>query len=161
MKKAIFFILLLAVGSYGYSAIKNNPSEITDPVYVESRVILNIPELSRELEYVLVGQMASEEDCQTRSVRYLNNLFEKCTACKIKILKCDPNLENRYLRLFAGHRTHTTYLSFDRGNRFERNGRMVIWGMTVEEASMACQQIKEIIKEKYTGSIQCVAGRES
>lgn len=161
MKKVIFIILLLFVGSYGYSAIKNNPSEITDPVYVESRVILNIPELSRELEYVLVGEMASQEDCQKRSVRYLNNLFEKCATCNIKILKCDANLAQRYLRLFSGHRTHTTYLSFDRGSRFERNGRMVIWGMTVEEANMACQQIKEMIKEKYTGNVQCVAGRES
>lgn len=158
MKKALLILLLVALGIPGYKMISENPSEITNPVYIESRVVVDIPEISRELEYVFVGEMVSEKDCQTRSQRYLNNLFEKCVTCKIKLTKCNPNLHERYKRLFSGYRTYTTYLSFDRGNRFERNGRMVIWGLNEEEAKMACQEIKGQIKEKYSGTVECIVG---
>ncbi len=161
MKKILLIILFVAVGIPGYSILKNNPSEISHPVYVESRVILNIPEISRELEYVFVGEMASEEDCLQRSERYLSKLFEECKTCNIKITKCAANLEKRYKRLFSGLKTYTTYLSFNKGSRFERNGRMVIWGLTDKEAEKACQMIRVKIKEKYKGTVQCVSGHLS
>jgi hypothetical protein len=161
MKTIIVYSLLIAAVLYGYNLFRNNPSVVENPVYVESRVVFEIPEMSRELEYVLVGEMVSESDCQDRSERYLNKLFEDCKACQVKILKCDSNLERRYRKLFSGHKTHTTYLSLDRGNRFERNARMVIWGLTVEEAKMACEMIKKQVKEKYSGTVGCVAGRQS
>ncbi len=54
-----------------------------------------------------------------------------------------------------------TYLNLDKGNRYERNARMVIWGLTEQEAEMACGHIKQKIKEKYKGTVHCVAGRLS
>jgi hypothetical protein len=135
MYKIIVYALLIAAGIYGYDLYQSNPSVIRNPVYVESRMVWYIPQMSRELEYVLVGEMVSEADCQQRS--------------------------ERYRKLFSGQKTHTTYLSLDRGNRFERNARMVIWGLTVEEAGMACEIIKKMVKKKYSGSVECVAGRPS
>jgi hypothetical protein len=161
MYKIIVYALLIAAGIYGYDLYQSNPSVIRNPVYVESRMVWYIPQMSRELEYVLVGEMVSEADCQQRSERYLNKLFEECKECKVKVLKCDSNLDKRYRKLFSGQKTHTTYLSLDRGNRFERNARMVIWGLTVEEAGMACEIIKKMVKKKYSGSVECVAGRPS
>jgi hypothetical protein len=38
---------------------------------------------------------------------------------------------------------------------------MVIWGLTVEEADIACKQIKAVIKDEYSGSVRCVSGRQS
>ncbi len=105
--------------------------------------------------------MVSQEDCDDRSNRYLDNLFEKCESCFLKQIECHSNIDKRYSRLFQGHSTYTTYLSLERGHRYERNGRMVIWGLTAAEAELVCKKIKDKVKEKYSGSVRCVAGRVS
>lgn len=155
-------LIIAAVGGYhAYGIHRDNPMVIADPVYVESRVDVEIPELGRELEYVLVGEMVSQEDCRERSRRYFESLLEECKDCNLKQLRCTSNLAHRYKKLFDGHTTYTTYLSFDKGNRFERNGRMVIWGLNEYEAKAACEYIKKDIKGRYEGKVSCVAGRLS
>ncbi len=161
MIKLILLVVAIAAGVYAYNDRQNNPVDIDSPVYVESRVNIEIPQVGRDLEYVFVGEMVSQEDCQKRSQRYLKKLFEDCDTCNLKKLHCKSNLANRYKNLFKGKTTYTTYLSLDKGNRHERNGRMVIWGLTEQEAEMACGHIKQKIKEKYKGTVHCVAGRLS
>ncbi len=159
--KLILIIMAVVGAVYSYGVYQDNPADIASPVYVESRVVLTIPKMARELEYVVVGEMTSMEDCQQRSKRYLENLFEKCDTCSLKQHQCKSDLAHRYKKLFVGQTTHTTYLSLNKGNRFERNARMVIWGLTEEEADMACEHIQQKVKETYNGTTRCVAGRAS
>ncbi len=159
--KYLLLIIAVAGGYYAYGIYRNNPVDIIDPVYVESRVDVEIPQIGRELEYVFVGEMVSQQDCRKRSRRYLEKLLEACADCTIKQLHCTADLAKRYKKLFDGHTTYTTYLSFDKGNRFERNGRMVIWGLNEHEAKAACEHIKKDVRENYQGEVSCVAGRLS
>lgn len=159
--KWLLLIVGLAGGVYAYGIHVANPEHIADPVYAESRVDVEIAQLGRELEYVFVGEMVSEEDCSQRAERYLEHLFKECKECNVKRLRCKRDLAQRYKKLFHGHTTHTTFLSFDKGNRFERNARMVIWGLNEKEAEMACEQIKKEVKKSYEGVVRCVGGRLS
>ena len=159
--KYLLLIIAIAGGYYTYGIHRDNPTDIPNPVYVETRVDVQIPQLDRELEYVFIGEMVSQEDCRERSRRYLETLFEECEDCNLKQLHCTDKIARRYKKLFDGHTTYTTYLSFDKGNRFERNGRMVIWGLNEYEAKAACEHIKKDVKENYEGTVSCVAGRLS
>lgn len=158
------WLLLLAAtagGFYFYGVVSGNPATIKSPVYVESRVDVEIPEIGRELEYVLLGEMASNEDCQDRAKRFVKRVLAECRECTITKLQCRGDLEQRYKKLFHGQTTYTTYLSLERGNRFERNGRMVIWGLNEREADMACDHLKKTVSKKYEGVVTCVTGRLS
>ncbi len=162
MKKILTLIILIAAGLYGYNkSYSNNPSEIPNPVYLESRVIMEVPELARDFEYVLVAEMVSAEDCEMRSEKFLAKLFKECKTCRVKRTECNANLEKRYKRLFSNFSTYTVYLSLERGSRFERNGRMVIWGLRDDEAKFSCEAAKKRIKDNYTGRVKCIGARSS
>lgn len=158
MKKIVLIILIIALGIYGNNVLSNNPSVITNPVYVETRLNVKVPNTSRELDFVYMGEMVSQDDCLERSRLYLENLFEKCAQCTMNMLECKTQIHSRYKKLFSGSKAHTTYLSLNKGNRFERNGRMVVWGLTDKEANSACNDMKNQIKEKYSGTVRCVSG---
>ncbi len=162
MNKLLLLVVIAVAGYFGYgymSSYIENPMEISDPVYLESRVIFEAPEISRSLEYVLVAEMVSDEDCQMRSEEFLQGLFKNCKPCKIKLSKCSGSLDDRYMKLFSDQPTYTTYFSMNKGNRYERNARMIIWGLTEDEAKTACGIMKKSVKESYTGQLQCIAGR--
>ena len=135
------------------------PMVIETPVYVEGRITMEVA--NREIETVFIGEMVSRDDCEHRSRRMLENLFEGCLRCEIRRLQCRDSLEKRYLRLFNDRATHTTYVSMNRGNRWERNGRMVVWGLTDHESRLMCETAKKTISEKYKGTVKCVGGRLS
>jgi hypothetical protein len=159
MLKLLVFVIAVIVSIYGYAEHQKNPTDIDNPVYLESRVSVQIHEIGRELEYVFVGETVSQEDCKERTKEYLSKLFSKCDTCNLKVQKCRSDLAKRYKNLFKGKTIHTTYLSLDRKSRFERNGRMVIWGLTDKEAEIACGIVKQKLTEKYEGEVQCIAGR--
>ena len=54
-----------------------------------------------------------------------------------------------YEKLFGGHTVYITYLSFDKVNRFERNGRMTVWGLNEHKVETACEHIMKDIVENY------------
>ncbi len=162
MKNLLTLIIIAVAGYFGYGYLNTyleNPLEISDPVYLESRIIFEAPELSRSFEYVLVAEMVSDEDCQMRSEEYLQGLFKKCRQCKVKLSECSGNLDARYMKLFSDQPTYTTYLSLNKGNRYERNARMIVWGLTEEEAKAVCEIIKNTVKDSYTGQLQCIKSR--
>ena len=150
----VFF--LLTFGFYAYKVFGDNPVEISNPVYMESRVTLDVPDTSREVEVIFLGEMVSQEDCEKRSENYLANLLESCQVCNIKLTECKLEIHSRNKKLFSNRKAHTTYLSLTKGNRFERNGRLVVWGLNDEEAKMLCSEIKNNIGEKYNGTAQCI-----
>ena len=156
MKKLAFLIVIIIVGIYGHNILDENPSEISDPVYMESRVIIDVPNTSRELEVVFLGEMVSQADCADRRENYLANLLEKCHICEINSTECKTEIHSRNKKLFSDRKTHTTYLSLSKGNRFERNGRLVVWGLNDEEALLVCESLRDQIREKYKGTAKCI-----
>lgn len=156
MKKLILLAGIIAIGIYGYKVFSDNPSVVTNPVYMESRVTIDVPNTSRELEVVFLGEMVSQEDCTERSKNYLANLLENCRICTIKTTQCKVEIHRRDKKLFTDSKTHTTYLSLTKGNRFERNGRLVVWGLNDEEAKLLCSEIKNNIGDKYNGNAKCI-----
>jgi hypothetical protein len=51
-------------------------------------------------------------------------------------------------------------LAFERGSRFERNGRMVVYGLTREEGLGICEQLRTAVAGKYSGTLECIAPSE-
>jgi hypothetical protein len=156
VKKGILFVVIIAIAVYVYKILDDNPSVITNPVYLESRVRIDIPDTSRALDVVFIGEMASRDDCAKRKDYYLDNLLENCRYCAIKVTECKLDIHSRYKTLFSDRKTHTTYLSLTKGSRFERNGRIVVWSLTDEEANFLCNGMKAEIDKKYTGTVKCI-----
>lgn len=156
MKKLVFPIVIIAIGLYGHKTLGDNPSEIENPVYLESRVNFEVPDTSRELEFVFMGEMVSLDDCTERRGNYLEKLLENCQDCTIKFTECKLDIHSRYKKLFSNRKAHTTYLSLTKGNRFERNGRIVVWGLNDEEARLLCSDMKGKIESKYNGATKCI-----
>ena len=81
-----------------------------------------------------------------------------------KIAQCSSwiaseKLAARYEQLFDDVPINIAYLSLTRGSRFERDGRMVIWGVTGKEGDQLCEILKAGIRVRYSGQIRCVAAR--
>lgn len=66
-----YLIVLIALGAAGYAFYNRqqglNPEVIEAPVYAELRTDIRIQ--GREIDMVLYGEMASQEDCQERASR--------------------------------------------------------------------------------------------
>jgi hypothetical protein len=106
----------------------------------------------------MFGAMASDEDCHDRAMRVWEKVIG-CPECTLKQSECTAQLDQRYARLFTDTAIHSTYLSFTRGSRFERDGRMVIYGLTADEGTAVCEPLKVEFKKNYTGRVECVAAR--
>ena len=156
MIKLALLVAITAVIFYGSGILSDNPLEIESPVYMESRVNIDIPNTSRELEVVFIGEMASQDDCTERRDYYLDNLLENCQQCNIKLTECKLEIHSRYKKLFSDRKTHTTYLSLNKGSRFERNARLVVWGLNDAEAQLVCADIKAKVTDKYKGTAECI-----
>ncbi|MBM0108515.1 hypothetical protein JM946_27600 [Steroidobacter sp. S1-65] len=157
-----YLIVLIALGAAGYAVYNSrldgqNPEIIESPIYAELRTDMQIE--GREINMVLFGEMADEQDCQQRSARVWSKLIPECKECTMTLSSCNADLEPRYARLFDDIAIHSTYLSFDRGNRFERNGRMVVYGLTADEGDFVCGTIKSQFAKHYEGTVSCVPAR--
>lgn len=156
-----YLIILVALGAVGYTFYNrqqsHNPEVIEAPVYAEMRMDMTIQ--GRDINMVLFGEMAGQEDCQQRADRVWQKLIEGCKECTMTLSSCKAELEPRYRRLFDDAAIHSTYLSFKRGNRFERNGRMVVYGLTSDEGDAVCGTIKTGFEQHYEGTVNCVRGR--
>lgn len=158
-----FLIVLIALGAVAYVVHDRrqamNPEVIESPVYAELRMHARIQ--GRDIDMVLFGEMAGTEDCQERANRVWQKLIDDCKECTMALSSCKADLEPRYRRLFDDAPIHSTYLSFKRGNRFERNGRMVVYGLTGDEGDAVCQTIKTNFQSRYEGTVNCIHGRST
>lgn len=158
--KFLAFLIAIAAVAYVINDRRQaalNPESIETPVYAEIRMGKRVE--GRDIDMVLFGEMASSEDCQERSDRVWQKLIDDCKDCTMSLSSCKATLEPRNRRLFDDAQIHSTYLSFTRGNRFERNGRMVVYGLTGQEGNVVCQAIKEYFQSRYEGTVNCVLGR--
>jgi hypothetical protein len=154
--RMLLVLALAGVAAYYFFPRDNEPVEITDPVYAEIRI--EMPIGSRQIDFVLFGKMASDEDCRLRANLIWEKMIQGCAACTIGVSACKKDLEPRYQRLFNDVSINTAYLSFTRGEPGERDGRMVIWGVTTEEGNAFCDQASQQFKTQYKGVVTCVVG---
>jgi len=160
--RAILLLAILAIGAFFlYDRFQRGegaaPDVIENPMYAEFRMDMKVA--SREIDLVLFGLMASDEDCRKRADRVWDKVIEGCKECTIKVMECKADIGARYERLFDDNPIHSTYLSFKRGSPFERDGRMVIFGLTSDEGDALCEQTRARFQSQYSGKVTCVIGR--
>lgn len=159
MKGIIVLVLLGAFGWFAYDHFLHddeNPQKIEDPVYAEMR--MDVKAGGRELNFALFARMASEDDCRLRAERVWQAAIEGCPTCSIEIRNCQPQLPARYAKLFDDVPIPSTYLSLTRGSKLERDGRLVVYGLTAAEGTAICEQMRQQFARSYTGEIACVPG---
>ncbi len=155
MGKIVLLLVLAAAGYYWHSH-QQDPEEIAAPVYAEARVDLQVA--GRELNMVLLGKMVDEQDCSARGEIFWRNALQDCDLCQFIRYECKPVLSEMYQPLFANQQTRTSYVKLDRGNRFERDGRMLVWGLNKYDADWLCNMLKEKMKQNYSGQVSCMDG---
>jgi len=160
VKKLLLLIVIASVAYFGYRHYQQGEGaisgEITTPVFAEYRVTAHIA--GRDIEMALFGKMASNDDCHRRADVVWNKVLDNCKECTSSNFQCRDTLEPRYLKLFDDVAIHSTYISFHHGSPFERDGRMVTYGLTSDEGDKLCEMMKPMFKEKYSGTVECVNG---
>lgn len=159
--KFISFVIVLAI--IGFVAKrwldKSNPEVIEHPVYAEMRV--DAKEGIREINVVLFGEAVDLDDCNLRTEKTWSKVLAGCPTCVLSPPKCLDSLPPRYAKLFDNVAIPSTYLAFTRGSRFERDGRMVVYGLTRDEGLAVCEQMRNSIsKDDYKGTLACIAPSE-
>jgi hypothetical protein len=160
--KTVLILVVLGVAAYfGYQRFRSDdaaaPEVIENPVYADIRLDMQVA--GRDLQFALFGEMASQADCDQRSSQVWGKVIEGCKECAQRTSVCKTDLEPRYRRLFDNAAIHSTYISFTRGSAYERNGRMVIFGLTADEGDAICEQTRARFSTNYRGTIQCVHAR--
>jgi len=110
---------------------------------------------------VLIAETASDADCEQRADKFWRHVLDGCPSCTFRSKACKHELEPRYSRLFEKEPTYTTYVAMTRGNRYERSGRLVVWGLTDRESQWLCGTMAGAIRGKYSGQIECINRRAS
>jgi len=158
------FLILVALGVGGYFLYRHfhqnpdaAPQVIENPVYADIRLDMHVA--GRDLQFALFGRMAGQEDCDRRARNAWGKVIEGCKECVQQAPVCKAELEPRYQRLFDNVAIHSTYLSFTRGSDIERDGRMVIFGLTADEGDKVCEMALARFQPNYNGTIECVRAR--
>ncbi|HEU4601358.1 MAG TPA: hypothetical protein VFS24_05295 [Steroidobacteraceae bacterium] len=161
MKKWIVLLLVIGGAYYFYQKREdpNNPATIDKPVYAEIRVGIEAP--GRSLDMALFAAMANEEECRTRTQLVWDNVLSACTTCSSQVKDCRTALPARYAKLFSNVPIASTYLSLTRGAPSERDGRMVIYGLTAQEGNALCDQMKSQFATRYTGKLECIPSTQN
>lgn len=163
MKAFLIVILIGAAIYFGYQHLNNDelaaPDVIDNPVYADVRVDARVG--GRDLQLVLFGKMASQEDCELRSALVWTKFLSGCKECIKRTSVCKAQLEPRYQRLFDNVAIPSAYVSATRGSKYERDGRIVIFGLTADEGDAICEQTIANFKSSYAGTIECVKARRN
>ncbi len=165
MKKLALILIALGVGGYYWQNQKSkltvdadNPEVITDPVYAEFRIALDIS--GREISQIFLVQAASQKDCEKGLSEFGASFVAKAGAgWKVQSSECKRGIDARSTRLFNNLPTHVTYVSLARGDKKEREARMIAWGVSVEESNMLCDQLKQSLQTGWKGAVTCVRAR--
>jgi hypothetical protein len=155
--KTLFVIVLVLGASWFFwkKHVDGPPQVIENPVYGEVRV--SVTEGNREVEAALFVRASSELDCKGRGLVGWTGAFSGCPSCKLTPPRCSAELPARYARLFDDVRIPSAYLSATAGKASERDGRLVVYGLTDQEGVMFCEMMKAKLAEKYTGTLSCIA----
>lgn len=154
-------LMIAVVGLLGYLSYQRLlvPAEVTNPVYIEMRLVLGLG--PRQIESAVFGKTTDDADCLLRAERVRANLEQNCPFCVSKSVQCKPDLEERYIRFFNNEPATATYLSVNRSIPGERDVRVIFWGVTHKEGDMICESMKKVFAKIHNGPIECVRGIES
>ena len=168
MRDFLLVVIILGVVGYLYQRHHNsaedpsNPETIANPVYGELKVGLEVG--GRSYDQVLLVKAVDQADCdkmqQKLETVYGPNAVKAGQSWKIKSSECKVELEARYLKLFDNRPTYVTYLSMGRGDRQEREFRVVTWGVTLDESNILCDGMAQGQKNRK-GAIQCIRATPS
>lgn len=156
MKKLLLFIALIGIGIYSYKNIYQKSFSYSNPVYLDARIGLTIPQVSRNIEMAIFVETSSQQHCAEKQQNYLSHLFKNCERCAIKSAECKAELSSHNKALFSDTHVDTTYLSFTKANNSELNARLLFWGLNSEEAKSTCRKLKTIFKNTYQGTAKCI-----
>lgn len=155
MKSLLVLIVLGVIGWFAYQKFSGGGAPVIDnPVYGEIRVTQQIQ--SREIEMALFIRATSDADCRTRAQESWKEALASCPGCVLQPIKCQKDLPARYARLFDDVAIPSTYLSATASKRGERDGRLVIYGLTDAEGVQLCELARTQIATRYEGTTHCV-----
>jgi len=147
-------LMIVAVLLAGWVVFKGNPETIEQPVYLEKRI--DFVAGSRIVHMVLFAKTPDHDDCNTRARKSWEETLQDCKNCKSISYACQLSIKDTYAAALDGATLHTTFLRAERGNRFERSGIVVLWGLTQDESDRICGDFKGQLASKYSGKLDCV-----
>ncbi len=156
MLKWYLIAAALAFGGYQWHLRQQNPDIIENPVYVEYRVDIEIP--GHTINAVLFGAMASHKECSEKAEQMWRDTLTDCELCQFKSSTCKEELPTRYAGIFDGEPLNTSYMSFNRGARHERDGRLIFWGLTDQQSEQICAMVERGMRQHYQGQVDCIVG---
>ncbi len=166
MKKIIIFLLIIGAGYHLWQRNRQtlddklNPEAIANPVYAETRVKMEFP--GRSAEAIMFAKTVDQADCQklvqTMERQLESQMQSVCPACKAPTSECKAELAPRYARLFDDAPAAVTYVSMARGQRSEREHRLIYWGVSVAESDRLCDMLPGFQKGRK-GTVTCVRAR--
>jgi hypothetical protein len=162
MKKFLFFMVLIIVGvaslvHYQKSRrLANNaepPETISNPVYAEAYTAINFDGAS--FEQIILVEAIDQADC--RHVRdvleqgpdFKSGAIHAGQSWQLQSLECKTALSPRNTRLLENRPMYLTYLSIARGSKIDRETRMIVWGLIVEQSDMFCERMRKAMQERH------------
>lgn len=166
--KSLALLALLALGGKlawdRYQTRLGGPAEIKDPIYAELKVAMTLQ--NRTIEQVMLVKMADMAECSRESGNVeaiLGKEFANQPGQSMKVLAadCSRELTPRQMSLFDNKPSSVTYLSLARGARQEREARVIVWGLSVEESNLFCDALAKSQASTRKGAATCVRALES
>lgn len=169
VKKVIIFILILATAKFLFEWRQHsvdaslNPEVIAHPVYAE--VHMSLGARDRSFEQVWLAKTVDQMDCKKYSQETLRHLFEGQASdngenWQVQSSECKAELAPRYAKLFDNEPTFLTYLSMARGDRHEREVRLIYWGLSLEESDRVCDGVSKL-QSSSKGAVTCIRALRS
>lgn len=169
MKKIVIFLLILGAAKFLLQWRQQsvdaslNPEVISHPVYAE--VHMSLDARDRSFEQVWLAETVDQMDCEKYSQETLKQLFERQASddagkWQVQSSECKTELAPRYAGLFDNEPSFLTYLSMDRGDRHEREVRLIYWGLTLDESDRVCNGVSKL-QSNRKGAVTCIRPLQS
>ncbi len=154
MVKFLTFIVAIAAGYYIYAYHSPFQTEVTDPYYLAVRI--NDPDTG--VKFVGFGKMNSLADCEARGLLVWKKTFSRVGTIKRKS-ECKKEISKKFMKLFQNKQMNATYIVFDKGNKRERDGRFLVYGVPSSHVKKWCDKFIKNTKTDYQGTISCIQGK--
>ncbi|HEY9035210.1 MAG TPA: hypothetical protein VIM96_00695 [Pseudomonadales bacterium] len=155
MRNVIVLLMVLAAAWWVVMGPgSSNPDVIEDPVYLEHRVDFRVG--SDIINMVLFVKAVDDEDCNERARRSWEKSLSGCENCILRTYECKDAIPGFYWKTFEHLPLDITYLSAERGNRYERSGRIVFWGLNQADSDRVCDFMTKNVKKTYSGTLTCI-----
>ena len=146
-------LAVVALLFYLYTSYGPLQDAVTDPYFCELRV----KDPDSGVSLVGFGEMNSLADCETRSARFWAETLKFVGETEVSTT-CKKDIPAKYQRVFANERISATYMALEKGQRGERNARLVFYGVPSSVVAQECPKLIERIRRSYKGKIYCVQG---